>query len=246
MKVAVVTPTIGSKYLAKCLDSVQMQIYRDVEHYVFIDGKEHQDTVRSAIASTKQFNPINVVSLDQNVGKGWYGHRVYAACSFLVNADIICYLDEDNWFHPEHINNLVDVINKKELDWAYSLRTIVGPNGDKICKDDCESLGQWPAYVGENTLHIDTSCFAIKKEVALTVGHAWYAQWGADRRFFAALRHYFPKFDSSRLYTLNYRLEGNEGSVTNDFFEKGNAVMTERYPDGFPWQESAPYQQEEF
>lgn len=236
MKVAVITPTIGSKYLSKCLDSIQLQTYTNLEHYVFIDGQEYFEQTESIIAASRNYGtPVSLVRLDKNIGKGWYGHRVYAACSFLVDADIICYLDEDNWFDHEHVSKLVNTITKQELDWAYSLRTIVDREGNPLCYDDCESLGEWPAYVGENVLHIDTSCFAIKKDVALTVGHAWHAQWGADRRFFAALRHYFPKYGGSGAYSCHYRLEGNEGSVTREFFDKGNSEMSLRYPNGFPW-----------
>ena len=38
----------------------------------------------------------NTVILEENVGKGWYEQSI-CVCSFLVNADAICYLDEDNW-----------------------------------------------------------------------------------------------------------------------------------------------------
>ena len=99
MKVAVVTPTIGNEKLLDCLASVDAQTYKDIIHYIFIDGK------------------------------GWYGHRVFAACSFLVNADIIVYLDEDNWFEPCHVKKLVDKINEGN-DWAYSLRKIYDKDGN--------------------------------------------------------------------------------------------------------------------
>jgi glycosyltransferase involved in cell wall biosynthesis len=241
MKVAIVTPTIGSENLEKCINSVQTQIYTDVKHYVFVDGHQHEDQVNAIINQARLFDvPLAVSTLAENVGaNGWYGHRVYAACSFLVNADVICYLDEDNYIEPNHVLDLVSVMEEKELDWAYSLRKIVGPLGDEICRDNCESLGKWPAYVGNEVFHIDTSCFMVKRDIATTIGHAWYSQWGADRRFFAALKQYFPKHDTSGSYSLCYRLGGNEGSVTEDFFHKGNAIMKERYPDQFPWDHSA-------
>lgn len=236
MKVAVITPTVGSAYLADCIDSIQDQTHLDVEHYIFVDGKENNSKVDNILSLTKSNKSINVNRIAKNVGKnGWYGHRVYAACSFLVDADIICYLDEDNWFEADHIQSLVDTITEHDLDWAYSLRKIVDVNGKYICNDDCESLGQWPAYVNDQALHIDTSCYAIKRDIALTLGHAWFAQWGADRRFFLALRNYFQNYGCSKKYSCCYRLEGNQGSVTNDFFMKGNAIMKERYPEGFPW-----------
>ena len=46
MKVAIVTPTIGSEHLQQCIDSVRKQTYKDIEHYIFIDGKEYEESVR--------------------------------------------------------------------------------------------------------------------------------------------------------------------------------------------------------
>lgn len=231
MKVAVVTPTIGSKHLKQCLESVANQTYDNITHYVFVDGKEYHIDVQ---IETLNRDNVKTIILEENVGKEWYGHRVYAACSFLVNADIICYLDEDNWLDSNHIESLVDII-KQGNDWAYSLRSIYDKDGIFLCEDNCESLGKWPVYFDKNTYHIDTSCFAVKQDVAVRVGHSWYGKWGADRQFFQTLKKHFPKFDCSKLHTLNYRLDGNDNSVKQEFFSQGNDVMKQRYGDNFPW-----------
>jgi glycosyltransferase involved in cell wall biosynthesis len=230
MKVAVVTPTIASEHLKQCLDSVSKQTYKNLTHYVFVDGKDHHIDVQM---ETLKQEKVKTVILEENVGKGWYGHRVYAACSFLVNADIICYLDEDNWIEPNHVESLVEVIRKGN-DWSYSLRNIHNKDGKYLCQDNCESLGKWPVYFDDKTYHIDTSSFAIKQDVAVRVGHSWYGKWGADRQFFHTLKKHFPKFDCNRNYTLNYRLDGNENSVKEDFFMKGNEVTRKKYDD-YPW-----------
>jgi glycosyltransferase involved in cell wall biosynthesis len=232
MKVAVVTPTIGAETLAQCLQSVDEQTYENLTHYVFLDGKEHENKIWHQFEGATR---IKTIRLEENVGKGWYGHRVYAACSYLVNADVICYLDEDNWFEHNHVEKLVERI-KKGADWAYSLRKIVDKEGNFICEDNCESLGQWPIYFNPDAYHIDTSSFMVKADIARKLGGAWYGQWGADRQFFNALKQYFPNFSCSKEYSLNYRLDGNPNSVTAEFFEKGNAENAKQYPNGFPWQ----------
>ena len=214
MKVAIVTPTIGGEYLNACLESVRLQTYEDITHYLFVDGKDHHIDVQ--LESIK-FPKVKSIILEENVGKGWYGHRSYAACSFLVNADIICYLDEDNWYDPDHVEKLVKVI-KQGNDWAYSLRKITDKQGKFICNDDCESLGKWPVYFDEKVFHIDTSSFAVKRDVAVKVGHSWYGQWGADRQFFHTLSKHFNKFGCTNEYSCNYRLDGNENSVKEKFF----------------------------
>jgi glycosyltransferase involved in cell wall biosynthesis len=238
MKVAVVTPTIGTPYLSQCIDSVQDQTYENLTHYIFLDGEEHfQKVYPQAINKTKK--TIKSIGLQENIGKGWYGHRVYAACSFLVNADIICYLDEDNWFEKDHVEKLVKTITEKKLDWAFSFRKIYDKQGNYLCEDNCESLGKWPIYFSEDQHHIDTSSFAVKQSVAVNIGHAWYGQWGADRKFFYNLSKYFPNYDCSLAHTLCYRLDGNPNSVNKEFFDKGNEINFERYNGKLPWKQKS-------
>jgi len=231
MKVAVVTPTIASEHLKKCIDSVDKQTYENIVHYIFIDGCQYEPKAREILVGSSK---TRMIELEENVGKGWYGHRVYAACSFLVNADVICYLDEDNFFEPNHIETVVKKLQEGN-DWVYSLRNIHDKEGKFLCEDNCESLGKWPVYFNPEVHHIDTSCFAIRRDIAVHIGHSWYGKWGADRQFFSALKKYFPKYDCTNQYTTNYRLDGNENSVNEEFFVEGNKINTEKYQGLFPW-----------
>lgn len=246
MKVAVVTPTIGQDCLTTCLESIQNQEYLDIVHYVFIDGEEHKSACEWAIGNRERLKkeikiPVKTISLQDNVGKGWYGHRVYSACSFLVNADLICYLDEDNWFEPDHVKRLVEKI-KDGADWAYSLRKIYDQNEKFVCEDNCESLGKWPVYFDDQVYHIDTSSFIVKRDIATSIGHSWYGQWGADRQFFHNLKLQYPNYTCTNKHTLCYRLDNNTGkgesnpnSVGKDFFDKGNSQNKKRYNGKYPW-----------
>ena len=232
MKVAVVTPTIGSKTLTQCIQSVDEQTYDNLTHYIVLDGEEeHGDKIWNQLQGASK---VKTIRLQENIGKGWYGHRVYAACSFLVDADVICYLDEDNWIEPNHIEELVKVLQEGN-QWAYSLRKIYNKEGEYLCEDNCESLGKWPVYFNNEVFHIDTSSFAVRRDVAVNIGHAWYGQWGADRQFFSNLKRLFPKFECSNQYSLCYRLDGNENSVNLEFFENGNKVTEERHNKNYPW-----------
>lgn len=230
MKVAVVTPTIGSEHLFQCTRSVREQTYKDITHYLFIDGYEHREKVKYHTEGSG----VKYIELQENVGKGWYGHRVYAACSFLVNADVIVYLDEDNWFDSNHIESLVSTLNNGH-DWAYSLRKIYDRNGNFLCEDNCESLGKWPVYFNDKVFHIDTSSFIVRRDVALAIGHAWYGQWGADRQFFLNLSKHFTKYECTNRHSLCYRLDGNPNSVKPEFFFEGNKRTQQKYNGNFPW-----------
>jgi len=234
MKVAVITPTIGANTLSQCVESVQNQTYENLTHYIYLDGEQHYDKIHPILGEHSGRRTIKTTSLEENVGKGWYGHRVYAACSFLVNADVICYLDEDNFYEPNHVEGLVSKI-KEGAEWAYSLRKIYDKQGNYLCEDNCESIGKWPVYFNDEVFHIDTSSFAIRRDIAVRIGHAWYGKWGADRQFFGTLKHHFKDFECSGEYTLCYRLDGNEGSVNEEFFEKGNKIQSEKYDNKFPW-----------
>ena len=231
MKVAVVTPTIASDLLEQCVSSVDNQTYKDLTHYIFIDGCQYEPKARKILVGSSK---TRMIELEENVGRGWYGHRVYAACSFLVNADIICYLDEDNWYEPNHVEKLVKAI-ETGAQWAYSLRKIYDKHGNYICDDNCESLGKWPIYFNNDAYHIDTSSFAVRRDVAVNIGHAWYGQWGADRQFFSNLKKFFPNFECTGNHSLCYRLDGNANSVTSEFFEEGNKYTKEKYQGNYPW-----------
>lgn len=235
MKVAIVTPTIGSPDLKQCLSSVQEQTYENLTHYVFLDGKEHYDKIHTMLSGAAKNRTIKTIQLEENVGKGWYGHRVYAACSFLVNADVIVYLDQDNWIEPNHVESLVKILQEKNVSWAYSLRKIYDKDGNFVCEDNCESLGKWSTWFNDQVHHIDTSCFAIRIEVAAQIGHSWFGKWGADRAFFHTLVKYFNNFDCTREHTVCYRLGGNQGSVQREFFLEGNYKMQQVYDNKFPW-----------
>lgn len=85
---AVITPTIGTNDLKKCVESVRGQ---DCVHYIVMDGRDNFFNINKVLLEAGITQQIKIISLDQNVGKGWYGHRVYAAASFLVNEDVLCY-----------------------------------------------------------------------------------------------------------------------------------------------------------
>ena len=55
IKVAVVTPTIDSKHLKQCLESVNNQTYKNLTHYIFIDGCQYEPKVKELIKELKRY-----------------------------------------------------------------------------------------------------------------------------------------------------------------------------------------------
>ena len=235
MKSAVVIiPTTGSKTLAKTIQSLAEQSYTNLTALVVIDGKEHRAAVEKIIVRHLSNLDLQVVCLSDNVGaNGFYGHRVYAGFSHLVNKDYVFFLDQDCWYDQNHVSSMITRLENTGSDWVYSLRTITDKEGNHLCLDDCESLGKWEAWT--KCFHIDTNCYCLKREIAVAIAGAWHGGWGQDRVVFQTLKQYFPKFECTGDYTVNYRLDGNPGSVTKEFFEHGNSLMAQQYNGEFPW-----------
>lgn len=232
----VVIPTTGAATLETAIRSVTAQLHPDTRCWVVIDGPQY---VAAALAITEKFGHdqrISVMALPENSGaNGFYGHRIYAATSFLINTDYVFFLDQDNWFQPEHVALMISQCERNKLDWCYSLRSIYDKDGNYLLDDNCESLGKWPIFLSDQHHLVDTSCYCIRREVISRIGAAWYSGWGGDRVFYQAITQHFPNFHTTGRYSVCYRLDGNPGSVNKEFFEQGNAQMAARYPNGFPW-----------
>ena len=231
MSATVIIPTTGASTLRDAIESVLKQTYKDTTCYVVCDGEEHKSKVKLIL---DDYPEVKDCYLPINVGaKGFYGHRVYAAFTHLVNTDYVLYLDQDNWFYDKHVEYCVETIERRSLDWCYSLRQIHDKNDNFLAFDDCESLGKWQTYHGIN--HIDTNCYCLKTKTAIQLAQVWHGGWGQDRVFLGAISQYFPKFDCSNEYSVHYRLDGNKGSVTKEFFDNGNEVMFKKYNGVYPW-----------
>ncbi len=60
--------------------------------------------------------------------------------SLMANSAYIAYLDDDNWWRPDHLRLLYQQM--QHVDWAYSLRWFVHPESRRpICVDEWESVG---------------------------------------------------------------------------------------------------------
>lgn len=234
-KVTVITATTGSPYLRKNLESVAAQTYGDVQHLVFVDGEHHMDKVKP------QLDRINasVIVLPYATGIEQYnGHKMYAAGTYLAKGDYICYLDEDNWIDPNHVESLMAVAD--ENSYACSLRKIVDSDGKYICNDDCESLGNWISVI--NDYFVDVNCFFFPKRLALQLTPLWYRrarhpddQPEVDRLLTYTLRENKIECKVSGLYTVNYRAGNRSDSVQARFFLQGNEIMKQRYNGVLPW-----------
>jgi tetratricopeptide (TPR) repeat protein len=237
--VTIVTPTMGNHYLAQAIAGVQVQSYPNIEHLIVSDGPNAESATRKMIPSSPR-HPVHLMTLPYNTGANAFnGHRIYGAAMHLANGRYISFLDDDNWFEPDHIASLMAAITTQGLQWAYAMRNIVDPDGVKLAQDNCSSLGRWPIWHDSKKYLVDTNCYLIRRDIAVTHSPLWFRRYRdeipPDYALCRALLDNHPKFDCTGLFSVNYRVENSPLSMKREFYLEGNAAMEQRYPDGFPW-----------
>jgi len=237
MNVTVITPTTGTSYLRKTLDSVREQTYKNVQHLVVVDGNHPKATV-----ILQDYPNVDVIKLPYATGTERYnGHRIYGAATYLAKGDYVCFLDEDNWLDPNHVESLIKVIQSGN-QWAFSLRKIIDKDGNYVCNDDCESLGKWQSCL--NDYFVDVGCYFFPKPLALQLTPIWYRKARepgvpeVDRMLIHVLRENNLTCDTNYMYTLNYRTGNTERSVQKEFFLHNNEIMKPKYNGKLPWKKT--------
>jgi hypothetical protein len=169
------------------------------------------------------------------------GGRVYAAGPNFARGAYVSNLDEDNYYAPEHIGSLVDLLVEQELDWAYSLRTLA-MKGDPLAHDRCESLGflhevwDWDGEPNFNAAHsqhhVDTNCYMARRPVALALATQWNClPRHNDRCYLEAAASAYPSFGTTRSHTVFYDVDPatEKGLAILGFFSEGLRSINERY-----------------
>ncbi len=240
MSVTVITPTTGMDTLAQSIKSVSTQ---NAEHIVVVDGVQYAE--KSIKIVTDNGHPkLRIIIVPENTGNPprhfnlkydgrFYGHRIYAAMANLVNTKHIMFLDEDNWYEPNHVESMVQLIDKHNLEWAYSLRNIVDLDGNFICQDNCDSLGVYPNY--KHVPLVDMNCYCFKTEFLLKIADIFQIpSYNCDRGLYrkaVAMCSDYHEFGGTGRYTVNYR--ANKAEQIKWFLD-GNEAMQQIYKT-FPW-----------
>jgi len=238
----VITPTTGLPFLAKAMESTNTQ---PCEHWIVVDGAEHAQKVSNILYAGDYVNK-KIILLPENTGKPhqhwsrkdgvkFFGNRVYAGISNLVNAEHVLFLDEDNWFEPNHVETMLALINMPERDheWVYSLRKCVDQNDNYLFNDDCDSLGIFASWKNINL--VDMNCYCFKTEFLMKINSTLQTDYyWTDRllsRVAVSTAKDYYSYGCTGLYTVNYRLRPD----AEVFFREGNEFMNKLYNGNFPW-----------
>lgn len=217
--VAVVTATTGRNSLQACIDSVSAQTIV-CKHYVFVDGVEPSRTFNGNVEWVKL--PV------KTGGNGIMNGGIVAASAYLVQEDLICWLDDDNTFEPNHIEELINA--KQDKPYAHSLRKLLNPDGTFYDYDDFESLGVYSGFV-------DLNCYLMDRGLAVQIAPLWYKTTGAlmvgDRFVYKALQDSNIPYGESGKYTVNYLL--NAQRDLRSWLFDGNIKSRAKYAGELPW-----------
>ncbi len=207
--VAVVMPTILRPSLARALASVFAQeVAGRVQLLIGIDKPQGSIEMLEAIC---RMAPSHCVvqalypGYSTSVRHGGLcdardGGALRTILSYMANAPLIAYLDDDNWWGPRHLATLARAI--AQVDWAFSLRWFVHPETARpICIDQWESIGPGGGGVYENSGGwVDPNCLMIKRVSCAQVLPCWTVPLPGDQHGMSADRVVFEYLRRHRKY----------------------------------------------
>jgi hypothetical protein len=201
--VAVVVPTICRDSLIRAVRSIYRQNYSgrmQVLVGVDFDPENRSGQLRKALDDAPDNVVLTWLDLHYSTSKRHggvhdchFGGSMRSALTLLANAEIVVYLDDDDWLHPDHIAQVLVAIRRKKWAFAYSIYAD-GNTAEGLCADEIESVG-----VGKGVYRqkfggfVRPSGLAINKMKLLYLVHLWSCSpfpcgGGEDRLIFDYLR----------------------------------------------------------
>lgn len=223
MKVAIVTPYYKESevLLRRCIRSVSEQTHPDVKHYFVADGFPRPDIT----TGVENLIPINLPSAHGDYGCTPRG--VGGMCALNEGADVVCFLDADNLYQPEHVTSLVSVYQQAlargaPLDAVFAYRHVFLPGSEHLRLVDREDVAH---------THVDTSCYSFARSAAFM-----WVQWGmlppgwtplCDRVMFDLAKLHKLKMAWTCQHTVLY-----ESNWRAHYTQAGLPIPTEGLHDG--------------
>ena len=219
---AVVIPTVLRPGLARAVASVYAQDLPPrtrLQLLIGVDAAEGGRVLLDRLAAEcpdhiafTVFDPGYSTSVRHG---GLYPNRYSGALrtilSYAANSRYVAYLDDDNWWAPDHVASLLAAI--AEADWAFSQRWFVeSETGEPICLDEWESVGpDAGVFLEKFGGFVDPSSLMLDKFAAHDVLPFWSLSpyedgSGEDRLVFASLKGALtgrPSGKPTSYYTIN-------------------------------------------
>ena len=235
--VAVITCTVGRGHIDQAIKSIEQQTYNNINHYIVTDAAMTEAQFTKLRKKFKAKDNRYWFRWPTKVGGvGWECRRLWSALAPLINEQAACFLNDDDWYDPLHIEGLIGGM-QQGFDWVTSFRKIYDEDGTYLFDDNCESLGEahtvwnmpWQHFAEQNSILMGTYCYRAIAPYFCMPG------WGNDRETYQQLKRLYPKVATCAQYTMCFRLGGNQMSVSKKYFEEGNEFMKLKYGEKMPW-----------
>jgi hypothetical protein len=219
--VAVVMPTVLRPSATAAIRSVLAQ--RDIGRLQLLIGIDAplgemrviEDAVRDAPPhiAVQVFDPGYSTSVRHGgLHPARDGGALRTILSYLANSRYVAYLDDDNWWHEDHLASLLAAVQGH--DWAWAARHFVHPRTRAVvCEDTWESIGPGAGCFAMQGGWVDPNGLLIDKLVCEPVLRWWSIPiptdpkaMSADRHVFDALQKHFRGRGTGRA-TVFYQLD---------------------------------------
>jgi hypothetical protein len=180
--VAIVMATVVRPSLAQAIRSVYAQRFNGrIQILVGIDRMEGDRAMLDAVvAECPSHVAVTMLDLGYSTSQrhggvypSHYGGALKTILSYAANSRYVAYLDDDNWYAPDHLASLLEAVKGKA--WAFALRNFIeSRTGDFLCPDTWESVGPGRGvYAKAQGGFVDTNCFLIDKLTCNDVFPEW-------------------------------------------------------------------------
>jgi hypothetical protein len=227
MEVAVVIPTVLRPTLRDALRSVFLQdLSARIHVLIGIDAlRGNLDMLDEACRDRPEHCVVQVFhpGYSTSVRHGGLhpardGGVLRTVLTYLANAPIVAYLDDDNWWAPEHLRLASEAIHGGG-QWAYTLRWFVHPVSRRaICVDQWESVGPGNGLFKQTMGgFVDPNCLMIDKMACAGVIPFWTVPLPGDQKAMSADRNVFNMLKSHfrpaavDTPTVFYQLDPHDG-----------------------------------
>lgn len=159
--VSVLTPTWQRHELVlEAIENVRQQTYRPLEHVIVSDGPDHElrrlsnDWITQRVTAARDdgldYPPVRFADL----GRNWSSVLPDSFCAaplvtaqLLARGDYQMFLADDERMEPDHIASLVDLLEEKTTDFAYSMVSMWFAGRP----DHVWTIGAYPPMCGQIT-----------------------------------------------------------------------------------------------
>lgn len=208
-RILVCTPTVHRfagrhrvDNLRRNIESVRAQTYTELEQHILndrcaagLDCALCRDTA-ALVADAAAGDPRIRFTQQERRGDpfGYTGRNTAIRES---DCPLIAYLDDDNWWEPEHLQSLHDALQEAEADFAFSASLVRGHTGQVILRRRTAR----PYFTG-----IDLNEILHRRELIDRYGE-WNLTYNADWEAVRAWLHGGERFVTTGRFTSNYSIK---------------------------------------